>query len=98
LIDIIFNFNTAYTDEDFTVIDDRKLISIDYIRSWFSIDVIAILPFEWFVGGSGGSMNDVVRLAKIGRLYKLIKLTKLLRVFKIVKDRSKFLKYVQNML
>jgi hypothetical protein len=98
LIDIIFNFNTAFTDDDFTVIDDRKTICIDYLRSWFIIDFLAILPFEWFLGGSGGSMNDVVRLARIGRLYKLIKLTKLVRVFKIVKDRSKFLKYVQDML
>lgn len=28
LIDIIFNFNSAFTDEDFIVIDDRKVISI----------------------------------------------------------------------
>jgi hypothetical protein len=88
LIDIIFNFNTAFTDEDFTVIDDRKIIGIEYLKSWFIVDLTAIIPFELMLGGSGGNMNDVVRLARIGRLYKLIKLTKLLRVFKIVKDRS----------
>ena len=78
------------------MIDNRKIIAIAYLKSWFFIDTIAIIPFEAFLGGSG--MNEVVRLARIGRLYKLIKLTKLLRVFKIVKDRSKFLKYVQDML
>lgn len=65
------------------------------------VDFLAILPFELILRGSGsegGGMNDVVRLARIGRLYKLIKLTKLMRVFKIVKDRSKFLKYCQDML
>jgi hypothetical protein len=96
LLDIIFCFFTAYTDDDFITIDDRKIIAIDYLKSWFLIDAMAIIPFELFLGGSG--MNDVVRLARIGRLYKLIKLTKLLRVFKIVKERSKFLKYVQDML
>jgi hypothetical protein len=67
-----------------------------YLRSWFIVDIMAILPFEAFLGGSG--MNDVVRLARIGRLYKLIKLTKLIRVFKIVKESSKFLKQVQDVL
>jgi hypothetical protein len=96
LFDIIFSFMTAYTDEDFITIDDRKTITIGYLKGWFLVDVMAIIPFELFLGGSG--MNDVVRLARIGRLYKLIKLTKLLRIFKIVKERSKFLKYVQDML
>ena len=99
LFDMIFSFTTAYTDEDFRVIDDRATIAKGYLKSWFLIDLLAILPFELIRRGGGGSgMNDVVRLARIGRLYKLIKLTKLMRVFKIVKDRSKFLKYVQDML
>ena len=95
---MIFSFTTAYTDEDFRVIDDRATIAKGYLRSWFLIDLLAILPFELILKGSGGGMNDVVRLARIGRLYKLIKLTKLMRVLKIIKERSKFLKYVQDML
>ena len=43
-------------------------------------------------------MNDVVRIARIGRMYKLIKLTRLLRILKIVKERSKLLKYVQELM
>lgn len=90
LIDILFSFNTALIDEDFESIEDRKTITLIYLKGWFIVDIMAILPFELLFGGSG--MNDVVRLARIGRLYKLIKLTKLIRVFKIVKDSSKFLK------
>ena len=90
LIDIFFSFNTSLTDEDFQSIEDRKIIAFVYLRGWFIVDVLAILPFELFLGGSG--LNDVVRIARIGRLYRLIKLTKLLRVFKIVKESSKFLK------
>ena len=92
LIDILFSINTALTDEDFQMSEDRSTIACVYLRGWFIIDIGAILPFELFFGGSG--MNDVVRIARIGRLYRLIKLTKLLRVFKIVKESSKFLKQV----
>lgn len=90
LTDMVFSFFTAYTDDDFKIVDDRSTIAKGYLKSWFVIDALAIIPFEVFLGGSG--MNEVVRLARIGKLYKLIKLTKLMRVLKIVKDRSKFLK------
>ena len=44
LLDIIFNFNTAYFDEDFKLIDDRKEIAKQYLKSWFIIDLLAIAP------------------------------------------------------
>ena len=93
LLDMIFSFTTAYTDEDFRAIDDRATIAKGYLKSWFLIDLLAILPFELILGGGGGSgMNDVVRLARIGRLYKLIKLTKLMRILNVVTDRRSILK------
>ena len=49
-LDIIVIFNTAFYAEDFKVIDDRKTISIDYIRSWLFIDVISIIPFDYIFG------------------------------------------------
>lgn len=45
LIDIIVIFNTAYSDENFIMIEDRKLIAKNYLRGWFSIDIFAIIPF-----------------------------------------------------
>ncbi len=97
LVDIIFIFNTAYNDDDFTIVDDRKLIAKGYCYSWFSIDFLAIVPFDQLIQGvSAAGMNDVVRIARIGRMYKLIKLTRLLRILKIMKERNKLLKYVQD--
>lgn len=107
LIDIIIIFNSAFYDEDFRTIDNRKTIAKTYFSSWFFLDIFAIIPFqEIFImtgrrniedGGSQENLNGVIRLAKIGRLYKLVKLTKLLRVLKIVKERSKLLKYVREL-
>ena len=45
LIDIYFNFVSAYHDSDFLLIDNYKIISYNYIRSWLTIDVVAIFPF-----------------------------------------------------
>lgn len=46
-IDIIFAFNTAYYDEDFKIIDNRKRIASSYLKGWFVVDFIAIVPFEY---------------------------------------------------
>jgi hypothetical protein len=91
-LDILINFNSAYYDEDFVLVEQRKDIAKTYVSSWFFIDLIAIIPFELIMGGVG--LNGVIRIARIGRLYRLVKLTKLLRVFKIVKEKSKLMSYL----
>ena len=97
-VDIVLIFNSAYQDEDFRIVDDRKQIAKVYLKGWFMVDILAIVPFDLIFQGTGSGMNDMVKIARIGRMYKLIKLTKLLRILKIVKERSKLLKYVQELL
>ena len=40
----------------------------------------------------------MVKVARVGRLYKLVKLTRLLRILKIMKDKSRLLKYLNDLL
>ena len=45
--DIVISFNTSYFDtktSSFSV--NRKAIALNYLKTWFVIDIIAILPFE----------------------------------------------------
>jgi len=57
LIDVFFSFNTAFYDDDFIIIEDRKRIGCAYLKSWFFIDITAIIPFDILVnqGGKTGS-------------------------------------------
>lgn len=96
LVDIIVIFNTAIYDQYFQIIEDRKKIALIYLKGWFTIDALAILPFDWILSAGGG--NAMVRFARIGRLYRLVKLTRLLRVFKIMKDKNKFMKLFSDLL
>jgi hypothetical protein len=48
-IDILFNFNAAYVDEEFQMIDDRIMIAKEYCKSWFLIDILSILPFDFIL-------------------------------------------------
>lgn len=47
LVDIILNFNTAFYDEDFAIIEDRCTIAKNYATGWLLIDILAIIPFDF---------------------------------------------------
>ena len=96
LIDVYIIFNTAFYDEYFQIIDDRSEIAKRYLSGWFTIDILAITPFDLILNAT--DLNSLVRFARIGRLYKLVKLTRLIRVFKIMKDKGKFMKIITDLL
>ena len=48
-IDIILIFNSAYYENEFELVDDRKKIAKNYLKSWFMFDLLAVIPFEFIV-------------------------------------------------
>jgi hypothetical protein len=101
-IDILLTFRSAYRDEKYHLIQDGKLLAINYIFGWLWIDVIAIIRFEWFINTeeSGTDYASIVRTLKIGKLSKLVKMTKLIRFvrfFKFFRKKNKILDYIHNM-
>jgi hypothetical protein len=97
-MDIIIIFNSAYYDLDMNLIDDRKKIVKNYLKGWFAVDFLAIIPFDQVLAGFTSNVNGIVRIARVGRLYKLVKLTRLLRILKIMKEKSKLMKYLNDFL
>lgn len=97
-VDIIIIFNTAYYDEDFKTVDDRRAIANGYLKSWFLIDVLSIVPFDLLYDSQAGGLNTMARFFRIGKMYKLLKLTRLLKIVKILKGRGKFIKYVNDVI
>ena len=95
LLDILIIFNSAYFDDDFKLIQNRKTICAQYLKGWFIVDAIAIFPFQIMMSGAG-NYSDMVRITRIGRMYKLLKLTKLFRTLKMMKEKDKVLGYMQR--
>jgi len=80
-IDIIFNFNLAYDDRG-KFISDRKLISRRYLKSWFTIDILATIPFEILFSGFAFAGHRALRMIRLTRLARLLKLVKLKKISK----------------
>jgi len=90
LIDIVLNFRTAYYDDNFEMVLEKKLIYRKYLKSWFPLDLFASFPFELIVIISG---QDAGQLGVLGAL----KLPRLLRLGRILKklDKLKGATYVR---
>ena len=96
LFDIFIIFNSAYYDEEFVIVEDRSQIAKMYLGGWFLVDFLAIFPFDILFNQD--NYGELARIARFGRMYKLIKMTRLLRILKIVKERTKLLKYLNDIL
>ena len=82
-IDIVLTFFTAYYDEaKCRVIDDQREIAKNYLRSWFFIDLLTVIPFGLILGKDGGNV-------KLFRIYRITRLLRLLRVAKIGRISNK---------
>ena len=47
-IDIILNFHTTFVGAQGEVVSDPKIIRMNYLKSWFIIDLLSCLPYDVF--------------------------------------------------
>ena len=47
-IDIILNFHTTFVGPAGEVVSDPKIIRMNYLKSWFIIDLLSCLPYDVF--------------------------------------------------
>uniref|UniRef100_A0A1B0FLV1 PAC domain-containing protein n=1 Tax=Glossina morsitans morsitans TaxID=37546 RepID=A0A1B0FLV1_GLOMM len=75
-IDIVLNFHTTFVGPGGEVVSDPKVIRMNYLKSWFIIDLLSCLPYDVFNAfdrdedgiGSLFSALKVVRLLRLGRV------------------------------
>lgn len=46
LVDIVLNFHTTFVGPGGEVISDPKLIRMNYVKTWFVIDLLSCLPYD----------------------------------------------------
>lgn len=85
LIDLFLCFITSYNDPLLQIeITSQKMIAVNYIKGWFTIDILSIFPFDLIMSGNSNA-NALIRLARIGKMYKMVKLFRLFKILKLVK-------------
>ena len=49
LTDIVRNFRTAYYDSHGELVVNPTKISTNYLKTWFTLDLVASFPIEWCI-------------------------------------------------
>uniref|UniRef100_A0A6P7GI38 Potassium voltage-gated channel subfamily H member 4-like n=1 Tax=Diabrotica virgifera virgifera TaxID=50390 RepID=A0A6P7GI38_DIAVI len=91
--DILLNFRTTYVNTKGEVVSAWKTIAINYLRTWFLVDLLAALPFDLLYALSGA--EDLLQTS--GTLSSshthLIKLTRLLRLARLLQKMDRYSQY-----
>ena len=78
-IDIVVNFRTA-TIHRGELCTDQKIVARKYLRGWFTIDLLATLPFELLTAGLFSETHRIIRIVRLLRLSRLLKLVRFHRL------------------
>jgi potassium voltage-gated channel Eag-related subfamily H protein 7 len=80
LLDMFLNFILMYHNEDGRLIRSRRLITKRYLKGWFLLDFITILPYDSAKFIFSGDIS-ALRLVRLCRLAKLLRILRASRIF-----------------
>eukprot|EP00242_Pyramimonas_sp_CCMP2087_P017362 CAMPEP_0198200140 /NCGR_PEP_ID=MMETSP1445-20131203/3190_1 /TAXON_ID=36898 /ORGANISM="Pyramimonas sp., Strain CCMP2087" /LENGTH=680 /DNA_ID=CAMNT_0043870107 /DNA_START=189 /DNA_END=2234 /DNA_ORIENTATION=+ len=112
--DIFFNFITSYEDENLVVVRNLRKIADQYIRGWFVVDVVSVLPVDLAIRISEDlypcsfeeagckeaetGPSAAGQYVKLVKMLRLIRLVKLLRLMRLSRLTTKYQDHLFNLL
>ncbi|XP_068082449.1 potassium voltage-gated channel subfamily H member 8 [Anabrus simplex] len=93
IIDIILNFRTTFVNRKGEVVSSSKSIALNYLKSWFLVDLLAALPFDLLSASDVYSGEDT----GAGHIH-LLKLTRLLRLARLLQKMDRYSQYSEMIL
>nr|XP_020441741.1 potassium voltage-gated channel subfamily H member 7-like isoform X3 [Monopterus albus] len=77
IVDIVINFRTTYVNTNEEVVSHPAKIAIHYFKGWFLIDMVAAIPFDLLIFGSGSDeTTTLIGLLKTARLLRLVRVAR----------------------
>ncbi|XP_071185766.1 voltage-gated inwardly rectifying potassium channel KCNH7-like isoform X1 [Salvelinus alpinus] len=77
IVDILINFRTTYVNLNEEVVSHPAKIAIHYFKGWFLIDMVAAIPFDLLIFGSGSDeTTTLIGLLKTARLLRLVRVAR----------------------
>uniref|UniRef100_A0A8C3AGK7 Potassium voltage-gated channel subfamily H member 5 n=1 Tax=Cyclopterus lumpus TaxID=8103 RepID=A0A8C3AGK7_CYCLU len=86
LIDIVLNFHTTFVGPAGEVVSDAKLIRMNYLKTWFVIDLLSCLPYD--IINAFEHVNE-----GLSSLFSSLKVVRLLRLGRVARKLDHYLEY-----
>jgi hypothetical protein len=106
-LNVFASLTVGYVEHGVVVLSTRKIV-LRYIRTWFAVDLLVLVPDWTFsivdvvaTGGSDGDDGEIFRLLRVLRLIRMVRLLRLLklrRVFDTINDMidSEYVSVIAN--
>ncbi|XP_026679954.1 uncharacterized protein LOC103509972, partial [Diaphorina citri] len=85
---IALNFRTTYVSKKGEVVSSSKSIAVNYLKSWFIVDLLAALPFDLLYASDVYSYDGDMHIPTHN-----IRLTKLLRLARLLQKMDRYSQY-----
>uniref|UniRef100_UPI0035902E01 potassium voltage-gated channel subfamily H member 1-like isoform X1 n=2 Tax=Myxine glutinosa TaxID=7769 RepID=UPI0035902E01 len=86
LVDIVLNFHTTFVGPAGEVISDPRLIRMNYLKTWFVIDLLSCLPYD--------IINAFENVDEgISSLFSSLKVVRLLRLGRVARKLDHYIEY-----
>lgn len=98
IVDIFLNFRTGLVDPNNQeeVILDKNIITMNYLKGWFFVDMTSSLPFDYaYYIASSSSEQTEQTLLKASRALRILKLAKLLSLLRLLRV-SRLVRYIKR--
>ncbi|KAK2702001.1 potassium voltage-gated channel subfamily H member 7-like [Artemia franciscana] len=77
IIDILINFRTTFVNANDEVVSHPAKIAVHYLKGWFTIDLVAAIPFDLLLFGSQtDETTTLIGLLKTARLLRLVRVAR----------------------
>jgi hypothetical protein len=96
IADCALNFYTAYYDENDVLVVDGARIKRNYLRSWFVVDFLGAVPFDYIVLALEGHYYTALEATKLIRILKLMRLFRLLNLHNLFRFFGRFEERLSN--
>ncbi|XP_018086144.1 potassium voltage-gated channel subfamily H member 5 isoform X3 [Xenopus laevis] len=98
LVDIVLNFHTTFVGPGGEVISDPKLIRMNYLKTWFVIDLLSCLPYDIInafenVDEETPTQHIHAALEGMSSLFSSLKVVRLLRLGRVARKLDHYLEY-----
>jgi Ion transport protein len=78
----VINFNTGFYRKGVVVMKRREII-LNYLKTWFLLDLLASFPYSWFINFDGSSAFRTPQLLRFLKIMRFIRILRLLRVLRL---------------
>ncbi|XP_068597017.1 potassium voltage-gated channel subfamily H member 1a [Brachionichthys hirsutus] len=95
LVDIVLNFHTTFVGPAGEVISDPKLIRMNYLKTWFVIDLLSCLPYDVINAFENvdETWNHRAVTQGISSLFSSLKVVRLLRLGRVARKLDHYIEY-----